>query len=120
MESPLWSILHSTSPEKYYQEVGLLLGCGEEASQVFEWKNNEHNPSKSFFDGVYEKSIDDLENVFQKPRPLTAQNFPLPTFVSYFIGDPMKRKYELERKDIMSFYSDRDFLETTLDVLTGK
>ena len=119
-DSSLWKCLFPSDPTKYYQEIGMLLGFGREDAQIFHWKNSQSNSyARFFFQDIYETSTDDLNKVFQNPYPLSVKNFPLPIFMSYFLLDPVKQKYERERKEIMDFYSDKDFLEFTLKLLTN-
>ncbi|MCP5505519.1 MAG: hypothetical protein H7A38_01375 [Chlamydiales bacterium] len=117
--SSIWECLFPADPTNLYQEIGLLLGYGKEDAQIFHLKNSQPKPdTTALLQKIYENSTDDLEQVFKKPYPLSSKNFPLPVFMSYSPLDPIRQKYENERKEIMEFYSNQDFLELTLGILT--
>lgn len=114
-DSKLWKFLHSENPQDYYQEVGLLLGYGFENTQIFKWKNTSNN---NFFQQIKGSSASNLNETLQNPHPFSSNNFPLPTFITYFPINTTQVQYTQEKSQIMQFYQNKDLVEATLDVLT--
>lgn len=121
-KSFVWTILNS---EGNHREKGLLLGCGLEDIQVFSWKYNkkefgQKNQKKmhKFLNAITDHKTADTDQVVLKKHPFSATNFPLPAFATFFPISEQKYRYQAERKRIMEFYKGKDFVESTLDVLT--
>ena len=117
--SNLWKCLHAETPQNYYQEIGLLLGYGYENTQIFKWKNNRSSNSiqKNFFDKIIGTPSSNLNEVLQSPQPFSSTNFPLPTFITFFPHNSTQLQYAQEHTHITLYYENKDFVDSTLDIL---
>lgn len=91
---------------------------------MFSLKHQEYDPtSKEKLGFVIEEikghfSVDG-KGRFDGKNPYSIDNFPLPGFMSFNRFDKTRKKYEEERQFIIDFYKGKDFIETTLNVLTN-
>ncbi len=96
---------------------GILFGFGRQNSHCFYWK---------YFDcpKICERFFDQFPRRFSNPEPegmvsITAQNFILPTFVSFSDEDEVIERYKVEREKILQIYRKGDRLDITLQKLTN-
>ncbi len=114
-ESMFWNRLNNScdSPMLW----GILFGFGRQNSHCFYWKH---------FDcpKIGERFFDQFPGQFSNPEPtgmirISAQNFTLPTFVSFSDEDEVLERYKIERKKILQIYLKGDRLDITLQKLTN-
>lgn len=123
-ESSLWKCLYCENPEDHYQEIGLLLGYGWENSLIFKWKYQKQletaseSALKCFLDELESYPSENLKNIIQNPHPFSIRNFLIPVFSTFSFPDLTRKQYKEEKKQIMNFYNGKDFVETTLDILS--
>lgn len=120
-KSPLRNYF-APSNNVHHRELGILLGCDRVNAQIFAWREEYTNdttphPSAKLLQSLSTVSWDDELAILKKSHPYSAQNFPLPTFVSFFPLAVEKQIYETERQQIMNFYKKNDFLQSTLEIL---
>lgn len=125
-DSALWKCLFDANPADAHQAKGLLLGCDYKDVQFFSWKYDrslKRFASKNliaFLDQLEGYPTETLDTVLHKSHPFSAKNFPLPAFVTFSPLPVTRIRYEKEREEIMKFYKGKDFVESTLDILTNK
>ena len=72
-----------------------------------------------------ERFFDQFPSRSSNPEPkgmvsITAQNFILPTFVSFSDEDEVIERYKIEREKILQIYRKGDRLDITLQKLTSQ
>ncbi len=95
---------------------GLICGYGERSAYLFDW-SNDHFPTiaserRNF---LINNGIQDRIN--RAKKDICPKNLSIPVFFHFGLTDPMKMNYELEREKIIEYFQEKDFTETTLDVL---
>jgi len=95
---------------------GLIYGYGEKSSYLFDWSKKHlstvQEERKTFF-ATYPKS-----KPIQPMIEISA--LPLPTYFHFGVTDPAHMIYEHERKQILEYLSDKEFVPTLLNDLSKK
>ncbi len=94
--------------------IGLLFGYGVKNSSFFYWKHWEE-----FEDDGPINSLPSHGTECLKAGESSIEDLTLPGFVSFFEEDDVVEKYKMERKMIQRKYRGKDFLQLTLENLTG-
>lgn len=125
-QTAFWDYFFGEKACNHHLLCGLLYGYGWENAFTFHMKNTKHvdkdnkDKTRVFFDQLTFSSKDDQLDIIQKEHPFSINNFPLPGFISFPTYDQTLEKYKNERSLIQSFYEGKDFLQTTLKVLSEK
>lgn len=124
MNTPFWEHFLCENSYKHPRLLGLLYGYGLHNTLLFEWKYNLfcNRNTQNCLDQikpVFSENPLPYKEVFKYPAPFSHINFPLPPFASFQIDDPNIKKYSEEREKIMAYYKDKNFVQTTLDILSA-
>ena len=102
--------------------LGILFGYGLDNATYFRWIHGEETENKEILSLLYSIREVGIKKKYQEDFISYGfsriSHFPLPTFASYFLYDPVVKKYEAERKAIQKTYKGHDFLDLTLLQLT--
>lgn len=101
--------------------LGILFGFGLENSSCFDWKyftDTEDNPEMEAFITSLPFRFDENAKDFADP---SIHHFALPPFASFSYGekDEIIEKYKKMRDEIKTKYKGKNFLDTTIERLTG-
>lgn len=124
-DSKVWKILNEKGQSCTYL-WGILFGYERQNSFGYHWKwRNVINPEtdiseKEFSSALVKQSSN--KNIINrtKKNAFTILKFPIPAFASFSEHDPVVKKFEKERRQIQKVYRRKDFLDTTLELLTKK
>ena len=109
-------------PYKNHLASGLLLGFGWENSLAFHLKYSKESNGLIEDQGALgemECSVsEDVKQIYIQSDPMSATNFPLPAFMSFNSPDPVVEEYRKQRDDIIGFYTGKDFVDATIDILS--
>jgi hypothetical protein len=96
--------------------MGILYGFGIKNASCFHWKFRKRQKKNPFFlKALHYRFSDTLLH----PNLSSINLFSLPIFSSFSDDDEILEKYKLEKKKIEKAYKNRDFVQVTLEKLTG-
>lgn len=97
---------------------GLVYGYGERSAYLFEWSDEHletiHKDRRAFFSN--KDRLKEVSNFLVKSN-IQVSDIPIPEFFHFGIVDSKKIEYEMEREKIIKFFQNKDFTETTIEIL---
>ena len=109
--SKFWDIVFERS-----ELVGLLYGFGLKNTLCFNWKHRENQANIQDF--AHSLSFE-FSNKIGNYGSATINTVSLPIFAEFDADGSMVHRYEAERKKIQKIYKNQDFVDCTIDRLTG-
>ena len=110
--SSFWDIVLNHS-----ELFGLLMGFGVNNVWVWHWKYRDYGDIARGFQKTLQPTPSSMFDVHQLEN-LSINNFPIPSFVSFFKNNPIVNQYKEEREKIKKLYRGEEFVSLTLKKLT--